>query len=190
MAEMNEESAIVREFREKDAWGLCTCIDLKGCDPAAIRDADLIRRYVIEVCDLIRMKRFGEPQVVHFGPNDRVAGYSMTRLIETSLISGHFANEANAAYINIFSCQEVRARGGGRVHAPVLRGRLGCVPGRPESVTLFFLSSAGDAGGSDRHASCTRRGCHQKIGLPLAARQKKSGVIGWPACRSSSPPRS
>jgi S-adenosylmethionine/arginine decarboxylase-like enzyme len=106
MAEMNGESEIVREFRERDAWGLCTCIDLKGCDPAAIRDADLIRRYVIEVCDLIRMKRFGEPQVVHFGPNDRVAGYSMTQLIETSLISGHFASEANAAYIDIFSCKE------------------------------------------------------------------------------------
>jgi S-adenosylmethionine/arginine decarboxylase-like enzyme len=106
MAEMNQESAIVREFRERDAWGLCTCIDLKGCDPAAIRDAERIRQYVIEVCDLIRMKRFGEPQVVHFGPNDRVAGYSMTQLIETSLISGHFANEANAAYIDIFSCKE------------------------------------------------------------------------------------
>ena len=106
MAEMNGESAIVREFREKDAWGLCTCIDLKGCDPAAIRDAERIRQYVIEVCDLIRMKRFGEPQVVHFGPNERVAGYSMTQLIETSLISGHFANEANSAYIDIFSCKE------------------------------------------------------------------------------------
>ncbi len=103
---MNDESAIVREFREKDAWGLCTCIDLKGCDPATIRDADRIRQYVIEVCDLIRMKRFGEPQVIHFGPNERVAGYSMTQLIETSLVSGHFANEANAAYIDIFSCKE------------------------------------------------------------------------------------
>jgi len=72
----------------------------------AIRDAEKIRQYVIEVCDLIRMKRFGEPQVIHFGPNDRVAGYSMTQLIETSLISGHFANEMNAAYIDIFSCKE------------------------------------------------------------------------------------
>lgn len=106
MAEMNGESAIVREFREKDAWGLCTCIDLKGCDPAAIRDAERIRQYVVEVCDLIKMKRFGEPQVIHFGPNERVAGYSMTQLIETSLISGHFANETNAAYIDIFSCKE------------------------------------------------------------------------------------
>jgi S-adenosylmethionine/arginine decarboxylase-like enzyme len=28
----------------------------------------------------------------------------MTQLIETSLISGHFANATNAAYINVFSC--------------------------------------------------------------------------------------
>jgi S-adenosylmethionine/arginine decarboxylase-like enzyme len=34
-----------------------------------------------------------------------VAGYSMIQLIETSLISGHFANESNAAYLDIFSCK-------------------------------------------------------------------------------------
>ncbi len=101
---MSDESAIVREFREKDAWGLCTCIDLKGCDPATIRDADRIRQYVIEVCDLIKMKRFGEPQVIHFGPNERVAGYSMTQLIETSLISAHFADASCAIYLDVFSC--------------------------------------------------------------------------------------
>lgn len=106
MVEKRGESEIVREFREKDAWGLCTCIDLKGCNPVTIRDADKIRQYVVEICDLIKMKRFGEPQVIHFGPNERVAGYSMTQLIETSLISGHFANEMNAAYIDIFSCKE------------------------------------------------------------------------------------
>jgi S-adenosylmethionine decarboxylase len=29
----------------------------------------------------------------------------MTQLIETSLISGHFANATNAAYLDIFSCK-------------------------------------------------------------------------------------
>ena len=29
----------------------------------------------------------------------------MTQLIETSLISGHFANASNAAYIDVFSCK-------------------------------------------------------------------------------------
>ena len=106
MVEKRGESEIVREFREKDAWGLCTCIDLKGCNPVTIRDADKIRQYVVEICDLIKMKRFGEPQVIHFGPNERVAGYSMTQLIETSCITAHFANETNTAYIDIFSCKE------------------------------------------------------------------------------------
>jgi hypothetical protein len=29
----------------------------------------------------------------------------MTQLIETSLVSGHFANDTNAAYMDIFSCK-------------------------------------------------------------------------------------
>jgi hypothetical protein len=41
---------------------------------------------------------------VHFGEG-RVAGYSMVQLIETSLISGHFANDTNSAYLDIFSCK-------------------------------------------------------------------------------------
>jgi S-adenosylmethionine/arginine decarboxylase-like enzyme len=69
-----------------------------------IRDAEHIRRYVAELCDLIRMQRFGECQVVDFG-SGRVAGYSMVQLISTSLISGHFANDTNSAYLDIFSCK-------------------------------------------------------------------------------------
>lgn len=86
-------------------WGRLTSLDLYNCDPELIRDADGIRQYVVELCDLIEMRRFGECQVVHFGEDDRVAGYSMVQLIETSLISGHFANLTNAAYIDIFSCK-------------------------------------------------------------------------------------
>lgn len=52
------------------------------------------------------MKRFGEPTIIHFGQDNRVAGYSMVQLIETSCISGHFANDTNNAYIDIFSCKE------------------------------------------------------------------------------------
>ena len=72
--------------------------------PEAIRDRDHIEAYVIALCKLIRMKRFGKCQIVHFGEG-RVAGYSMLQLIETSLISGHFANETNRAYLDIFSCK-------------------------------------------------------------------------------------
>jgi S-adenosylmethionine/arginine decarboxylase-like enzyme len=86
-------------------WGLLTSLDLYDCNPETIRDADKIKKYVVDLCRLIDMKRFGECQVVHFGEEDRVAGYSMIQLIETSLISGHFANLTNSAYIDIFSCK-------------------------------------------------------------------------------------
>jgi S-adenosylmethionine/arginine decarboxylase-like enzyme len=69
-----------------------------------IRDAEYIRRYVMELCELIGMQRFGECQIVNFG-SGRVAGYSMVQLISTSLISGHFANDTNNAYLDIFSCK-------------------------------------------------------------------------------------
>ena len=80
-------------------WGLLTNLDIYGCNQELIRDSEKIKQYVIELCDLIGMKRFGECQVVHFGKEARVEGYSMVQLIETSLIAGHFANLTNAAYI-------------------------------------------------------------------------------------------
>ncbi|MCX6693478.1 MAG: S-adenosylmethionine decarboxylase [Methanomicrobiales archaeon] len=97
---------IIRKFKRENAWGLCTSVDLRDCDPATIRDPEQLRRFIIDLCDLIDMHRFGEPTIIHFGPNDKVAGYSMTQLIETSLISGHFANATSAAYLDIFSCKE------------------------------------------------------------------------------------
>jgi S-adenosylmethionine/arginine decarboxylase-like enzyme len=87
------------------AWGLACSFDIYDCDPVTIRDANKIRRFVAELCELIEMKRFGETQVVHFGEDERVAGFSMVQLIETSLISAHFANQTNATYLDVFSCK-------------------------------------------------------------------------------------
>ncbi len=98
-------AVIMHEAVEKNAWGIASAIDIYNCNPETIRDAEAIRRFVVELCDLIEMKRFGETQVVHFGEDERVAGYSMVQLIETSLISGHFANQSNAVYLDVFSCK-------------------------------------------------------------------------------------
>jgi len=96
---------IKKEFYDTNAWGLLTSVDLYECNPKTIRDARAIKRYVDELCELIEMKQFGETQIVNFGEDEKVAGYSMIQLIETSLISGHFANKSNNAYIDIFSCK-------------------------------------------------------------------------------------
>lgn len=109
---MNEVAVLDADLEQdedpfpRELWGVSTSIDIYNCDPDTIRSADAIRQFVIELCDLIKMKRFGETQVVHFGEDERVAGYSMTQLIETSLISAHFANLTNAVYLDVFSCKE------------------------------------------------------------------------------------
>jgi S-adenosylmethionine/arginine decarboxylase-like enzyme len=100
-----DDSAIRRDYEAQGAWGLLASIDLHGCQGETIRDAEAIKRFVVELCDKIDMKRFGECTVVNFGEDERVAGYSMFQLIETSCISAHFANQTNATYLDIFSCK-------------------------------------------------------------------------------------
>lgn len=96
---------IMEDATKSGAWGISSSIDIYDCDPSLIRDAEAIKRFVVELCDLIEMRRFGETQVVHFGENEKVAGYSMIQLIETSLISAHFANLTNTVYLDVFSCK-------------------------------------------------------------------------------------
>ena len=102
---MNVSTLNTAEVAEPAPWGILSSIDLYGCNPDKIRDADLIKKFVVELCDLIEMKRFGETVVVHFGEDEKVAGFSMTQLIETSLISAHFANLTNTTYLDVFSCK-------------------------------------------------------------------------------------
>ena len=100
-----ETQTIVEQAIKQSVWGIASSFDIYDCDPHAIRNAELIRQFVVELCDLIEMRRFGETTVVNFGEDERVAGYSMVQLIETSLISAHFANLTNTVYLDVFSCK-------------------------------------------------------------------------------------
>src|SRR5512139_629584 len=85
-------------------WGISSSIDFYECDLKRMQDADAIREFVKTLCDRIKMRRYGETQVVYFGDDPRVTGFSMTQLIETSLISAHFADASCAIYLDVFSC--------------------------------------------------------------------------------------
>ena len=89
---------------DTEVWGVSSCIDLYECDLKLMQDADAIRRFVKILCDRIKMRRYGETEVVFFGDEPRVQGFSMTQLIETSLISAHFADASKAIYLDVFSC--------------------------------------------------------------------------------------
>jgi len=102
---ITRNDCIVERAEKESVWGIASSFDIYNCNPETIRDAEKIRQFVIELCDLIEMKRFGETLIVNFGEDERVAGYSMTQLIETSLISAHFANLTNTTYLDVFSCK-------------------------------------------------------------------------------------
>ena len=97
-------ASITEQYKKENAWGLLSSIDIYNCDPEKIRSKEAIVEYVSRLCKLINMKQYGEPIVVHFG-KDETEGFSLVQLIETSLISGHFAKETNRAFIDIFSCK-------------------------------------------------------------------------------------
>jgi S-adenosylmethionine/arginine decarboxylase-like enzyme len=81
-------------------------LDLHHCDPEKIRSRDAIIRFVIELCDRIEMKRYGEPFVERFGLDKaETTGYSLVQLIETSSVTAHFAELTNSVYLNVFSCK-------------------------------------------------------------------------------------
>ena len=97
---------VVDEIKQSIVWGISASIDCYECDPILIRSIEDVKVFTSELIKHIDMKAYGPCHVVHFGEDERVAGLSMFQLIETSCISAHFANQTNAAYIDIFSCKE------------------------------------------------------------------------------------
>jgi S-adenosylmethionine/arginine decarboxylase-like enzyme len=99
-----KEMTNTKKEQAAEYWGVSSCIDLYECDLDLMQDAEAIRQFVVQLCDRIKMRRYGETQVVFFGDEPRVQGFSMTQLIETSLISAHFADASRAIYLDVFSC--------------------------------------------------------------------------------------
>jgi len=97
------DAEILERCRALAPWGLVAAIDLQGCHPRSIRDAGQIECLAITLCDLIQARSLGDPIVVRFGDEARVGGYSLCQRIETGLISGHFDEQSNRAYIDVFS---------------------------------------------------------------------------------------
>ena len=85
-------------------WGLMAVMNLYDCDPASISDPVSIKKFAVELCELIKMKRYGETLINRFGEG-QLEGYSMMQFIETSSITAHFDEEKNRAFIDVFSCK-------------------------------------------------------------------------------------
>ncbi|MEK9181723.1 MAG: S-adenosylmethionine decarboxylase [Patescibacteria group bacterium] len=97
------------KFGYKGGYGLELIIDLKGCD-LSDNGKEKLNKFFIELCDLIKMKRHGDP-IFWEDHSDipHLRGTSGIQFIETSNIVCHPLPMLHAVYLNIFSCKEFDA---------------------------------------------------------------------------------
>lgn len=87
-------------------WGMHLTVDVANCNDNRLH-GEAIARFAKDMVEKIGMKAYGEPWVVHFGKEDpKVAGYTLTQLIETSNITAHFCDFSGECYFDVFSCKE------------------------------------------------------------------------------------
>lgn len=94
----------------KDTYGIELILDMYDCDVSKFTKKHL-SQYFIELCELIKMKRFGEPMYWH---DERkiahIKGISGVQFIETSNIVIHCMEMMKLVLVNIFSCKDFDAK--------------------------------------------------------------------------------
>lgn len=91
---------------KEDPWGWELILDCFGSPVKKIKDEENIREFIKALVKNIDMVAYGEPFVERFATHDEdKAGISFCQMIETSNITGHFAEKTGDFYINIFSCK-------------------------------------------------------------------------------------
>jgi S-adenosylmethionine/arginine decarboxylase-like enzyme len=92
-------------MKDLDYWGWELTVDCSGCNDKILSKED-VAQFSRELVELIDMKAYGEPQVVHFADHDpSKAGFTLVQLIETSSIVAHFVDDYHLMFCNIFSCK-------------------------------------------------------------------------------------
>ena len=86
------------------AWGYHLSLDCYGGVKRLITDKNNITAFAKDLVKRIDMKAYGEPQVIHFGEDDK-QGYTLIQLIETSNITAHFCDDSGNFYMDVFSCK-------------------------------------------------------------------------------------
>ena len=92
-------------------YGQELILDLHGCDASKFT-RESIERYLVELCDMIKMTREdlhwwdyeGEPEEYKQAP-DHLKGTSCVQFIRTSAIVIHSLDVLEKMFINIFSCK-------------------------------------------------------------------------------------
>ena len=85
-------------------WGYHAMFDAKACKIESVTNADTIRDFLKELVIVIDMIAYGEPQVIHFGEDDK-RGFTGLQYVTTSNLIGHWNDTSGDVYFDIFSCK-------------------------------------------------------------------------------------
>lgn len=95
-----------QKSKNQKIFGQELIMDLYDCNGDIIKSKKKILEYIDKICKVIKVKKYKKAIVERFALHlDYAAGYSFVQLIESSLVSGHFSELWNRAYINLFSCK-------------------------------------------------------------------------------------
>lgn len=87
-------------------YGSELILDLQGCNPEFFTE-EKITQFLVELCQLIDMKRYGDPVFWHdYSNTPHLKGVSAMQFISTSNIVFHGLDYLKTALINIFSCKD------------------------------------------------------------------------------------
>lgn len=101
---MSDVETNTQEQEPVQPWGYHLILDCSGANHRLISDGENIANFARQLVKDINMVPYGEPQVYHFGSGDKL-GYTLVQLIETSNICGHFVEENDTFYLDVFSCK-------------------------------------------------------------------------------------
>lgn len=113
-------------------WGYHLILDCRSCDIDKVTDPGNLAAFATEMVKRIGMRAYGEPQLSYFATHEpEAAGYTLTQLIETSLISGHFVDKNGDCYLDIFSCKKFSIQDAKDVVKEFLN---------PKNINMYFLT--------------------------------------------------
>lgn len=90
---------------KKQWWGRSSSVDLHNCEKKFLKDPKKIKKFVKDLCKVLKMKRHGPVRLDRFG-HGALRGWSMLQFIETSSITAHFDEKNDRAFIDVFSCKK------------------------------------------------------------------------------------
>lgn len=93
-------------------WGKHLIIDANECY-GNIRDIELIRNFIDDLCELGKMKKKGDLVIEEFEENDfnirnDLVGYSIVQIISLSNITIHINFISRTIYLDFFTCGTIK----------------------------------------------------------------------------------